>query len=213
MKKRFFSLVLVAVFVFTLVSCGGASESDDRALVLSSQELDKVFNPFFSSSAPDSQVVGMTQMGMLANDAKGNIVYGEDEGVVVLDYETVYDAGEDTTTYNFVLKNNVKFSNGTPLTIKDVLFNLYVYLDPVYTGSSTIYSTDIVGLKEYRTQQADEKAQERFMEQFQIEAETRTDYLLSAVEYIFDDYEDEINTDLFTYIPYQHPLIGSVNEG
>ena len=28
-----------------------------------------------------------------------------------------------------------------------------------------------------------------------------------------DDYEDEINTDLFTYIPYQHPLIGSVNEG
>lgn len=195
MKKRFFSVLLIAVFVITLASCGGSTqENDDRALVLSSQELDKVFNPFFSSSAPDSQVVGMTQMGMLANDAKGNIVYGEDEGVVVLDYETVYDGSEDTTTYNFVLKNNVKFSNGSPLTIKDVLFNLYVYLDPVYTGSSTIYSTDIVGLKEYRTQQADEKAQERFMEQFQIEAESRTDYLLTAAEYIFEDYEDEALT-------------------
>ena len=34
----------------------------------------------------------------------------------------------------------------------DVLFNLYVYLDPVYTGSSTMYSTDIKGLKAYRTQ-------------------------------------------------------------
>ena len=47
----------------------------------------------------------MTQMGMLANDALGNIVYGEDEGVVVLDYESVYDSDEDTTTYNFVLNN------------------------------------------------------------------------------------------------------------
>ena len=190
--KKILSLVLLMTVALTLVGCGDSSESvDERALVLSSQELDKVFNPFYSSSAPDSQIVGMTQMGMLANDAKGNIVYGEDEGVVVLDYESVYDSNEDTTTYNFVLKNNVKFSNGSPLTIKDVLFNLYVYLDPVYTGSSTIYSTDIVGLKEYRTQQADEKAQERFMEQFQIEAESRTDYLLTATEYIFDDYEDE----------------------
>ena len=196
MKKRIFSLGLLALASFTIASCGnnGSSNDPNRALVLSSQELDKVFNPFYASSAPDSQVVSMTQIGMLANDAKGNIVYGEDEGVVVLDYETVYDSNDDTTTYNFVLKNNVKFSNGSPLTIKDVLFNLYVYLDPVYTGSSTIYSTDIVGLKEYRTQQADEKAQERFMEQFQIEAESRTDYLLTATEYIFEDYEDEALT-------------------
>ena len=121
MKKRFFSVLLIAVFVITLASCGGSTqENDDRALVLSSQELDKVFNPFFSSSAPDSQVVGMTQMGMLANDAKGNIVYGEDEGVVVLDYETVYDGSEDTTTYNFVLKNNVK--------IFDVLSKISIYV-------------------------------------------------------------------------------------
>ena len=85
MKKRIFSIVLVMVFVLTLISCGDSNSTEERALVLSSQELDKVFNPFYSSSAPDSQVVGMTQMGMLANDAKGNIVYGEDEGVVVLD--------------------------------------------------------------------------------------------------------------------------------
>ena len=196
MKKKILSIALLTVFAVTIASCGnnGSNGSDERALVLSSQELDKVFNPFYASSAPDSQIVGMTQIGMLANDAKGNIVYGEDEGVVVLDYETVYDSIEDTTTYNFVLKNNVKFSNGSPLTIKDVLFNLYVYLDPVYTGSSTIYSTDIVGLKEYRTQQADEKSQERFMEQFQIAAESRTDYLLTAAEYIYDDNRNDTLT-------------------
>jgi hypothetical protein len=44
--------------------------------------------------------------------------------------------------------------------MEDVLFNMYEYLDPVYTGSSTMYSIDIKGLKEYRTQTADENAAE-----------------------------------------------------
>ncbi|MBQ8684917.1 MAG: hypothetical protein IJ514_01950, partial [Clostridia bacterium] len=46
----------------------------------------------------------------------------------------------------------IKFSDGVDLTIKDVLFNLYVYLDPMYMGSSTIYSTKIQGLQAYRLQ-------------------------------------------------------------
>ena len=193
--KRFICLSLAIVSVLIMGSCKSGcgknnGSKEDTPLLLSSQELDKIFNPFFASSAPDSQIVGMTQIGMLGNDAKGNITYGKDEAVAALDVQSVYDEFEDTTTYYIVLKNNVKFSNGSPLTIKDVLFNLYVYLDPVYTGSSTIYSTDIVGLKEYRTQQGDEKSQERFMEQFQIEASSRIDYLATAAEYIYDDKKD-----------------------
>ncbi len=196
MKKRILIIALVAVIVSVLVgyiSCKSCSKNnnEDAPLLLSSQELDGVFNPFFSSSAPDSQIISMTQIGMLGNDGEGKVVYGENEGVVVLDKQEVYDEYEDTTTYYLVLKNNVKFSNGSPLTMKDVLFNLYVYLDPVYTGSSTIYSTDIVGLKEYRTQQADEKAQERFMEQFYIEASSRIEYLVSAADYIYDDNKNQ----------------------
>lgn len=192
--KRIICLTLVVLTVLAVAGCKNGckknKQSEDTPLLLSSQELDKVFNPFYSSSAPDSQIVGMTQIGMLGNDSKGNVTYGADEAVVALDVQSVYDEIEDTTTYYLVLKNNVKFSNGSPLTIKDVLFNLYVYLDPVYTGSSTIYSTDIVGLKEYRTQQGDEKSQERFMEQFYIEASSRIDYLITAAEYIYDDKED-----------------------
>ena len=193
--KRFICLALAVVSVLMMGSCKSGcgknnGSKEDTPLLLSSQELDKIFNPFFASSAPDSQIVGMTQIGMLGNDAKGNITYGKDEAVAALDVQSVYDEFEDTTTYYVVLKNNVKFSNGSPLTIKDVLFNLYVYLDPVYTGSSTIYSTDIVGLKEYRTQQGDEKSQERFMEQFQIEASSRIDFLATAAEYIYDDKKD-----------------------
>ncbi|MBR5124149.1 MAG: hypothetical protein IKU90_03370, partial [Clostridia bacterium] len=71
--------------------------------------------------------------------------------VVVKDYD-IKENGDGTNTYTFVLKNGIKYSDGHPLTMEDVLFNFYVYLDPVYTGSNTLYSTDIVGLAEYRTQ-------------------------------------------------------------
>ena len=37
------------------------------------------------------------------------------------------------TEYEFLIKKDIKFSDGTTLTIKDVLFNMYVYLDPAYT--------------------------------------------------------------------------------
>ena len=192
--KRIICIMLVLITIVATAGCKNGCKknktNEDTPLLLASQELDKVFNPFFSSSAPDSQIIGMTQIGMLGNDSKGNVTYGEDEAVVALDVESVYDEAEDMTTYYLVLKNNVKFSNGSPLTIKDVLFNLYVYLDPVYTGSSTIYSTDIVGLKEYRTQQGDDKSQERFMEQFYIEASSRIDYLITAADYIYEDKKD-----------------------
>ena len=208
--KKIMSLVIGAIAILGLSACKDNSNPDPVGpggdqpvnptptkyynnsvdpIIFSSQEVDKVFNPFFSTAAADSNIVGMTQIGMLGNDKEGKVTYGEKEAVVVLDMETTVEGTKDVdqiTTYNFVLKNNVKFSNGSPLTMKDVLFNLYVYLDPVYTGSSTIYSTDIVGLKEYRTQEANEKEQESFKQQFQIIAETRVSYLLQAADEIFD---------------------------
>ena len=162
-------------------------------LVFATLEVDKVFNPFFSTSATDSNVVGMTQIGMLSNDKDGKYTYGDNEAAVTKDLAIITEGTPDvnqTTTYYFVLKNNVRFSNGSYLTIKDVLFNLYVYLDPAYTGSSTIYSTDIVGLKAYRTQTENEKEQDAFMLQFQTDASARIDALVDASSDIFSEYND-----------------------
>lgn len=177
--------------------------NENTPLIFSSQEVDGVFNPFFSTNAADSNIIGLTQIGMLGNDKDGNVTYGEDEAVVVLDYEQIVHgeasaAIEDkSTTYYFVLKNDIKFSDGSPLTMKDVLFNLYVYLDPVYNGSSTIYSTDIVGLKEYRTQSASENEQDRFNEQFQIEASQRINDLISASDDILTGATTSLTIDTF----------------
>lgn len=196
--------VLAAVIIIVVVSCNSGKktiyDNENDALVFSTLEVDKVFNPFFSTSGTDSNVVGMTQISMISNDKDGHPVWGDDEAVVAKDVEIRSNGGtadvDLKTTYYFVLKNNVRFSNGSYLTIRDVLFNLYVYLDPVYTGSSTIYSTDIVGLKEYRTQSADENEQKNFMLRFETNAAARIEALVGATDAIFE--EDEANKNLST---------------
>ena len=169
--KRFGALALSAVTAVSLFAgCKKEEQSYDtetRAVVFATDALDGNFNPFFATSATDSKIAAMTQVGMLTTDAKGNPLCGEEEPTVVLSYkQTMKDGNGDvtddgtaaskenggTTEYEFIIKNGMKFSDGEPLTIKDVLFNLYVYLDPAYMGSATIYSTDIVGLKAYRMQ-------------------------------------------------------------
>ena len=155
MKKKIISLFLCLILCMgILTSFTSCSGGNSDAFVIMTEQLDGLFNPFFYTSAPDGTIVAMTQIGMLSSkyvDGKVEVAYGEDEAVVVKDYEIV-ENDDDTTTYNFVIKNGIKFSDGHPLTMEDVLFNYYVYLDPVYTGSSTLYSTDILGLSEYRTQ-------------------------------------------------------------
>ena len=154
--KRVLSLVLCLAMCFGMVAMlsGCKDKNATDAFVIQTEQLDGLFNPFFSTSAPDGTIVAMTQIGMLSSkfvDGKTEVAYGQDEAVVALDYEIV-DNGDDTTSYYFVLKNGIKFADGHPLTMEDVLFNYYVYLDPVYTGSNTLYSTKIQGLQQYRTQ-------------------------------------------------------------
>ena len=158
MKKKIISLILAITMIFgvstSLSSCGGSSKPD--ALVIMTDILDGLFNPFYSTTASDATIVSMTQIGMLTTGTNDKdevqVAYGDSEAVVTKDYMSQYNSQKDETTYTFVLKNGIKFSDGEALTIEDVLFNMYVYLDPVYTGSSTMYSTKIKGLADYRTQ-------------------------------------------------------------
>ena len=158
MKKRILCVILSVVMLLgtvALISCDKEETVKPDAFVVMTENLDGLFNPFFATSANDSTIVAMTQIGMLTTgyeNGEVTVACGDDEAVVVKDYSIVHNNGNDTTVYTFVLKNGIKFSDGHPLTMEDVLFNMYVYLDPVYTGSSTMYSTDIVGLKDYRTQ-------------------------------------------------------------
>lgn len=198
-KKILALLMVAATMLCMFAGChndgpqgnGTVISNESTRLVLSTAELEGVFNPFYSSSAADGGIVGMTQIGMLSSDKEGKVAYGADEACIVLDYETEFVEDEDgnikNTIYRFVLKNDLKFSDGSALTMKDVLFNFYVYLDPAYYGSSTVYSTDIVGLQEYRTQTTNTNEQDSFNEQFDSLATQRIDRFLECLEIVYDE--------------------------
>ena len=206
MKKvaRLICILLSVTLMGGLLSgCKNKSYDNEKfALVIASDDLDSVFSPFFSSSGADSEVHGQTQIAMLTSDDKGKPYCGEDEPTMAKNYQqTIYinnksvteeelieltknmtdeekKGGENYyTEYEFLIKNGVKDSTGTPLTIKDVLFNMYVYLDPMYSGSNTMYSTDIMGLADYRTgiKNVSDSELESFNRTFREKAELRID--------------------------------------
>lgn len=230
--KRLLRIIPLFLATIMLVSAFGACgkgpddgnktviSNENTPLALSIGELDGVFNPFFATSAYDSTINGMTQLSMLSTDTEGNIAYGKTEPTVVEDMSQVLtdNRGDKTnekdyanyyTTYEFLLKDGLKFSDGSPLTIKDVLFNLYLYLDPVYTGSATIYSTNIKGLAAYRAQDENEAAQEGMEDYFAVKAEERktnflnycsnndpiTDQITADIKKVKELFREELETD------------------
>ena len=114
--------------------------------------LDGKFSPFFATSAYDVDVESMTQLGLLFYNKFGAPEAGIDVPSYAYEYKQEISADNSTSTYTFVLKNKLTFSDGQPITAKDVLFSMYVLCDPKYDGSSTFYTMNIQGMKEYRLQ-------------------------------------------------------------
>ena len=146
MKKAIRNVVIgatCATMLFAMTGCNKDEhfDAETRPVAIAIGALDQNFNPFFYTSGNDGDIIGMTQISMLTSDADGNIVCGEDQATMALDYSiTSYNKANqlpapeeeiDHTTYEFVIKKGVKDSTGHEMGILDVLFNLYVYLAPV----------------------------------------------------------------------------------
>ncbi len=198
MNKKFTKILTGAVSCALVLSFAGMStgckkdddekktynfDPEQRPFTIAISEPDGNFNPFFYTSLNDGEIIGLTQIGMLATDENGSIICGEDQPTVVKSY-TMNQTANDTTTYKFLIKNGIKFSDGTSLTIRDVLFNMYVYLDVQYSGSTTMYSVDIQGLNAYRAQDPNlgDEGGVDFTAQFYATAQGRIDDMI-----LYDD--------------------------
>ncbi len=210
--KKFTRVVALLVSLCAICSafagCRDTSSNYDpetRPLTMSIGALDGNFNPFFYTAQNDGTVVGMTQVSMLASDADGNPVCGEDRPTVSKDFKiTEVGTGDDKyTTYEFLIKNGMKYSDGNDLTIMDVLFNYYVYLDEAYIGSNTLYSTDIKGLNAYHAQDPElgDDADNDTYETFLTSAYTRLNDLLEYCEEPWsNDLTEQMAKDALTII-------------
>ncbi len=145
----------------------GEAEKEDAAandtLVVSVEKgLEGKFSPFFAAAANDVEVVEAFTLYTMYVDRVGNPVNqgieGETRAYNGTDYTytqpadvTVTENADGTVAYDIKIRDDLVFSDGEPATIDDVIFGMYVLLDPTYDGSSTTYSIPIQGVEEYRS--------------------------------------------------------------
>ena len=142
------------------------SETDEppvltRILRVGVSSLKGNFNPFADLAEGDADVMKLVGINLLTRDRTGKVIMMATEGEYSYynnerylytgpaDITVGYDKEADETTYTLKLKDGIFFSDGVKLTVDDLIFNLYVRLQPNFTGSGNLRSYDIVGLKNY----------------------------------------------------------------
>ena len=157
MGKRLLALLLgVVMCAGALTGCGSKEpaadtpatdnvaeepEAADEAgrLVLSATGFENKFSPFFAKSADDQDVADFTTLYMMYPDRVANPVLngieGETRAYNGTDYtyygpaDIVVTENEDGTVYyDITMRDDLVFSDGTPVDIDDFIFSLYVPL-------------------------------------------------------------------------------------
>jgi peptide/nickel transport system substrate-binding protein len=140
-----------------------ATESTNDTLVVSVEMgLEGKFSPFFALSQNDVNVVESLTLYTMAIDRVANPVNygieGETRTYNGTDYtyyapaDTIVTENEDGTVYyDITMRDDIYFTDGVQATIDDVIFGMYVLLDPTYDGATTLYSVPIEGLDAYRS--------------------------------------------------------------
>ena len=133
MKKatRILALVLCAVMCLGLfVGCGNkGKQNSDTPLVVGYSPFNSKFSPFFSETAYDQDVWTMTAIGLLNSDRQGSIIMngikGETKSYNGTDYTyygpadcEIKENTDGTVDYNFKMREDLKFSDGEPITIE-----------------------------------------------------------------------------------------------
>ena len=165
LRKTAVFLTVFAVFSLFFSGCGkqtdrGPNPKSDT-LVVGTLNFDGKFSPFFYTNSYENDILRLVHLYLLDTDREGSVVLqgieGETRPYNGTDYTyrgiancTVTENPNGTVFYDITLREGVQFSDGTTLDIDDVIFSLYVPLDPSYDGTMTLYSLPIEGLQEYR---------------------------------------------------------------
>lgn len=171
-RRRMLGLSAATMGALALAACngnggeasnGGEGGSDHAGtLVASTSGLEGKFCPLFTASAADQDVVSFNNITLLATDRMAEPIYNGIEGETKEYNGTEYtytgpaniemvENADGTVNYNIQLRDDLKFHDGSNMTVDDIIFTFYSYFDPTYDGSATLYSNDIQGLAEYRS--------------------------------------------------------------
>ena len=179
-KKKWLLLSLVCVLMLALAACGGSDSKDkSKGEDTKKEKVDTSKLPFEAKNDGDSIEGGTLKVGLVTDSPFQGIfnweLYEDGNDKDILDYASnsifdtkedflIADTGlgqlkvdEDANKATVTIKKDVKWSDGKPFTIDDVIYPYYIIADKDYTGVR--YDADfqnIVGAKEYHDGKAKE---------------------------------------------------------
>ncbi len=111
-------------------------------LIIGINAPDGVFNPLYCESQYDRYI---------ADTIFENLLCVDESGLPIENMVDSYSISEDGLVYKFTLKEDLKFSDGTPLTTEDVAFTYTIACDSSYDGPvDLVNGTKIKGAKAYK---------------------------------------------------------------
>jgi len=182
--------------ILILSSCKGAENAS--ALKIGVNGIEGVFNPFYAESEADKEIV--SQMFRTIQRRNGDNKFVNCSGGI--SYEFV---GENSIKYTVSINEDLYFSDGTNITIDDVIFFYHFIADATYDGVySDWYLNDIAGLKEYyfddkNYQSSISDIEEKLQDRYTVSNISTDDY----VDYLFETkLEGKFNGNLDSDSPY-----------
>lgn len=135
-----------------IVATGDASKSPAKAnarkdtFVATISSPSGVFLPYFQDNGWDGNATQPIFNSLVLTDTAGN---------PIPDLAESWEVSDNGLDYTYHLRKNLKFSDGSPLTTKDVAFTLTLLNDPAYSGSADFTDIGIKGADEYKNGSAD----------------------------------------------------------
>lgn len=162
MKKKFSSLLATALaFTMLLSSCGSnganngtesnsagnevynpATALDANTLYVGETAHNGMYHPFYDASNYDHGIVELIYEALVVVDENGKPIVNDR----MVTEQTVSEDGKD---YTFKLKENITFSDGTPLKAEDVVFTYQALSDPAVNAYRVDYATRLKGYSKY----------------------------------------------------------------
>lgn len=145
--KKFKSAIAVFIcFIFTVLpGCKNISgfTVNNSELKIGVEGLKGNYNPFYSDSSADSEIVSQMFRPIQIKGTDNTLINHSGS----ISYEFI---GEKQVKYTVSINDDMFFSDGTHITIDDVIFAYHFIADASYDGIyKDWYLNDIVGLKEY----------------------------------------------------------------
>ena len=206
---RVLLIFVICIATVFLSSCGAINSLSvkNTELKIGVEGINGVFNPFYAETDADKQITAQT-VRPIQRVATDNSLVNHSGGI---SYEFV---GDDKVKYTVSIKNDMKFSDGSNITIDDVIFFYHFIADATYDGTyKDFYLNDIEGLREYYFDDKNYKSsiadiEKTVSDKYTLSAISTADYVEYLVETNLDGkFNGDINSSRTAELTWKEHII------